>query len=147
MADLSSDFRTCSLPAASALLTGEGIAGLRVGGFEGDDVIGAEAGDGAGDDGLGVFADRDFLGEIAGDAFVGLASHEAERVLNLGFGKQVQIGRLFQLHGEGLFEGAIENGIAGGVDEVGEDDGVFVGEGASVARGEEVSSDGDGGED
>jgi hypothetical protein len=37
------------------------------------------------------------------------------------------------LDGEGLFQCAIEDGVAGGVDEVGEDDAVFFGERPSVS--------------
>ncbi len=71
------------------LLTSEGIARLRVGGFERDDVIAAQAGDGAGDDGLGVFALRNFLGKVASDALVGFSSHEAKSILDFGFGEKV----------------------------------------------------------
>ncbi len=129
------------------LLAGEGVAGLGVVGFQSDDVIVAEAGDGAGDDGFGVFAEGNFAGQVFGDALIGLAAHEAESVLNFGFGEQVEVGRLLELNGKGLLQSAVENGVAGGIDEFREDYGIFVGERAGVARGEKEAANGDGGED
>ena len=57
-----------------------------------------------------------------------------------GFGKQVQVGRLLELDGQRLLQGSVENGIAGGVDEVGEDDGVFFGERVGAAGAKEQAS-------
>lgn len=126
------------------LLAGDRVAGLRVAGFECDHVIVSEAGDGAGDDGLCVGALRDFAGEIFGDAIVWLLAHEFQGGLRFGFGEQIQIRRLLELDGEGLLERAIKDGIAGGVDEIGKDDGVFVRERACVPREIDKSDEGDG---
>jgi hypothetical protein len=38
--------------------------------------------------------------------------------MNARFGEQVQIGRLLQLHRQGLFERAVKDGIACGVHEI-----------------------------
>src|SRR5208282_583253 len=85
-------------------------------------------------------------GNVVGDAFVGRAAHEAQGFANAGFGQQIQVGGLLELDGEGLLQGSVEHGIAGGVDEVGENDGVFFGEGGGAAGAEEQAS-GDEGSD
>ena len=48
--------------------------------------------------------------------------------MNAVIRNQAEEGRLFELRGEALTQGAVEDGVARGVDEVGEDDGVFFGE-------------------
>ena len=45
-----------------------------------------------------------------------------------------------ELDGERLLQGSVEHGIAGGVDEVGENHGVFFGEGVGVTGAEEHAS-------
>ena len=52
-------------------------------------------------------------------------------------GNRLQVGRLLQLDGQGLLQRSVEHGVAGGVDEVGENYGVFFGEGAGAAGAEE----------
>jgi len=44
----------------------------------------------------------DFAGQVLGNAFVGLAAHEAQGILDFGIGKEVEVGRLFELYGESL---------------------------------------------
>ena len=62
----------------------------------------AERSDGAGQHGGGAFADADFVRDIAGDALIFGASHEAQGFADAGFGKNVEIGRLLELSGERL---------------------------------------------
>ena len=70
----------------------------------------------------------DFSGYVVGDAFVGGLAHESQGLANSRFRNDVQVRRLLQLHGQRLFERAVEDRVAGGIDEVGEQDAVFLGE-------------------
>ena len=110
------------------LLLGEDVAVGAVHGFEADDVGVVEAGDGAFEDGGALRAQADFAGNFGSDVCVGGLAHEAESLLDALFGDDAEEGRLFELDGEGLFESVVEDGVAGGVGEVGEDDGVGLGE-------------------
>ena len=69
------------------------------------------------------------LGYFRSDTSAGLAAHEAQGLAYLAIGKNVDEGRLSELNGESLFEGIVEDGVSGFVVEVGEDYGVFLGEG------------------
>ncbi len=64
----------------------------------------------------------------------GRAAHQLQRLADFAVGKNVEEGRLFEIDGEGLLERAVEDRVAGGVGEVGEDDGIFLGEWRSVRR-------------
>jgi len=64
----------------------------------------------------------------------GRTAHQLQRRANFAVGKNVEEGRLFEIDGEGLALGAVEDRFAGGVDEIGEDDGVFLGEGSLPPR-------------
>src|SRR5882672_4753504 len=99
----------------------------------------AEAGDGSGKHGFHAFTKTNFASDVAGDALVAATPHEFEGFLNSRFGKQVQIGRLFELDREGLLQRAIEDGVSRGVDEIGEEDRIFFREGASATSGEETA--------
>ena len=94
----------------------------------------AQRRDRTGDDGFGVFAQGDFFGEVACDAFVGFAPHVLQSFLDFRVRKQVQIRRLIKLNGKRLLERAIEDWVASGVDEFGENGGVFFSECPRVAR-------------
>src|SRR5262249_56219318 len=60
----------------------------------------------------------DFPGDVGREASVGRLAHQGEGLLDLPFGQDIQVGRLLQVHCQGLFEGAVEHSIASGVDEV-----------------------------
>jgi len=53
-----------------------------------------------------------------------------------GLGEQVQIGRLLELRGQRLLQRAVEDAVAGGVDEVGKQDGVFFSESGGLTGAE-----------
>jgi hypothetical protein len=57
----------------------------------------------------------------------GLA-HQGESLRDTLVGNEAEKWRLLQLRGKALAQGVIEDRVAGGVSEVGQDDGVFVGE-------------------
>ena len=61
-------------------------------------------------------------------------------------GEEIEERGLFELGGEALAESAVEDGVAGGVGEVGEDDRVFVGEFGGVG-GAEIEVGGAGGDE
>ena len=107
------------------LLAVESVASLDIHRVEGDDVVTAKAGDGALQHGFDAFAQADFVSDILRKALVGRTPHEAERTLDAGVRKNIQIRRLCELDGERLLERAVEHGIPGGVHEVGEEHAVF----------------------
>ena len=88
----------------------------------------AETGDGAGEHGLDAFAQTDFTGHSAGYSLIGGAPHEAQGFMNPRFRENIQVGRLLQFHCQRLFQRPVENSVAGGVDEVSEQDTVFLGQ-------------------
>jgi len=104
------------------------VARLRVEYFQRQHVVAAEAGNRAGNGRLEVFADRHLARDLAGDALVGRTFHQPQRLLHPIVRKYLEEGRLLERDREGDFECAVEERLAGGVDEVREDDGVEVGE-------------------
>ena len=108
------------------LLASQRIAGCAIQCRQGDDVMISQAGDAAREHGLDALALADFAGNVVGQPFVRGLAHQTQGFADLGFGNDVQVGRLLQLHSQGLFEGSVEYRIAGGVDEVGEQDAVFL---------------------
>ena len=70
------------------------------------------------------------------------ASHLAQRLLDAVLGHKAKKGRLFKLHGKSLAERAVEDGIAGGVCEVREDDRVFIRECMRLAGEKQPTADG-----
>jgi hypothetical protein len=61
-------------------------------------------------------------------------AHQLQRLIHLAVGDRVEKGRLPKLYREPLPQGVVEDRVARGVGEVGEDDGVFVGKFGPVAR-------------
>ena len=108
--------------------------------------------DGTLHNGFAASANAKFLGHIDANACAGFAPHEMERLIYLAIGKNVDKGRLSELHSESLLQGIVKNGVAGFVVEVSQNDGVFfcerrscgVGWGGSRAP---VNSTGDKGND
>jgi len=69
----------------------------------------AQAGDAPRQQGFNALTLADFAGDVIGSALVGGASHETQGLANFGFGDQVQIGGLLQLHGERLLQCTVED--------------------------------------
>ena len=106
------------------LLLREDVSVRAIHGFDADDIFVVEAGDGAFEDGGALCALADFAGDFGSEMSVSRLAHQAERLLDALFGDDAQEGRLFELDGESLFESVVEDGVTGGVGEVGEDEGV-----------------------
>ncbi len=113
------------------LLFGQIVARIASDRIQADDVLAAKVGDGSSENGFAAGAEAEFPGNVRGDVLGGRAAHQLQRLADFAVGKNVEEGGLFEIDGEGLLEGAVEDRVAGGVDEVGEDDGVFLGEGCS----------------
>ena len=62
--------------------------------------------------------------DIAGDALIACTPHEVQRFLDPGFGKDIEIGCLLELSGESLFQCTVEYGVAGGINEISEQNSV-----------------------
>jgi hypothetical protein len=107
---------------------------VAVHGVDADDVLRAEAGDGAFDGGGTAGALANLAGEFAGEADVLGLSHQGQGLCDFLIGEEIEEGGLFKLGGEALTKCAVEDGVTGSVGEVGEDDGVFVGEFGGVGR-------------
>jgi hypothetical protein len=102
----------------------------------------AESRDGTVQSRFDVFAFAEFTSQIAGNALVRRTAHELEGFADLLVRIDRQKGRLLELDSKGLLQCSIKNRVAGGVDEVGEDDGVFVGKFGGVC-GAPVKPDGE----
>jgi len=84
-------------------------------------------------------------GDVFGEMCVGGFAHEAKLLIHFLIGKNVEEWRLFQVCGKGLFERAVEDGVSGGVGEIGENDGVgFLEFGRAMS--DEIRADSDGGD-
>src|ERR1700739_1538133 len=68
----------------------------------------------------------DFARELRSQTRIGRLAHHAQRLLDAVLWNKAQEWRLFKLHGQTLPQCAVENGIAGGICEVREDEGVLV---------------------
>ncbi len=110
------------------LLLRNDISVRAIHGFDADNVFVVEAGDRAFEDGGALGALADFAGDFGSEVGVDRLTHQAECLLDALFGDDAEEGRLFELDGESLLKGVVEDGVAGGVGEVGEDDGVLLGE-------------------
>lgn len=72
---------------------------------------------------------------VSRELVLGRAAHHAESGSHFAVGNNVEAGRLIEVEGEGLPESVIEERIAGFVVEVGDDDGVFFGDGRVGSEG------------
>ena len=70
----------------------------------------------------------DFASRVSSQRSTGRFAHELERRANLLIRDQAQEGRLLQLNDESLAQSVVEGGIAGFVNEVGDDHHVMVGQ-------------------
>ena len=107
---------------------GKGGATGAIDGLHGDRILAAQRRDRAGKHGFGAVALANFAGDIAAQESVGRSIHHPQGLLHLFVGEEAQERGLLQGNGQRAFQRLVENGIAGGVGEVGENDGVFVGE-------------------
>ena len=86
----------------------------------------AQAGDGAGQHGFDALALADFAGDLVGQAFIRRLAHEVQGLADFRLRHDVQVWRLLELHRQSLLQSAVENRVAGGVDEVGQQHAVFL---------------------
>ena len=85
----------------------------------------AERGNAAGQNGLYAFPFTDFTGNLWSNGLVLFTAQVLQTLTKVLLADNVEHRRLAKLHPEGLVQGGIENGVAGLVDEVGDDDAVF----------------------
>ncbi len=113
------------LPSDFHLLPRHHIAGQRVDGFDGDDVIASQRCDRSGQQRFQLLALRDFAGDRPRDRFVGRPVHQAQGVADAFVREHLQERRLFDGDRQRDLEGAVEHRIAGRVREVCQHDGVL----------------------
>src|SRR5664279_2364889 len=68
----------------------------------------------------------EFSGDVGGELGIRLLAHHLQGLLDLLIGHNAEKWRLFQLHGQPLPQGAVENRVARGVSEICEDNGVLL---------------------
>ena len=108
------------------------IAGGSVDRLQRNDIFTPQRRNGSGEHGLNVGALANFPADVAGETRVGRLAHQLQRLLHLGIRNDIEIRRLAQAHSQRLLESAVEDRITGGIGEVGEEDGIFFGEGLSL---------------
>ena len=94
-----------------------------------------------------MLALADFAGHRAGDTLIGRASHELKCLADGLIGHDVEIGRLLELDGQCLLERAVEDGVDGGVDEVGDEYGIFLSQLLGASGAQVQTADDEGGDD
>ena len=104
------------------------ISGLRVDRVQINHVMAAQGGNRARQHGFYAIPHADFPRHIAGHPLIGRPAHQAQRCLDPRLRKNVQIRRLLQLHRQRLLQRSVEDSVAGGVDEVSQQDGIFFGQ-------------------
>jgi len=87
--------------------------------------------DGTREHGLNMRALANFPADVAGKTCLRRFAHQLQRLLHLGIWNDIEIRRLAQAHSQRLLESTVEDRITGGVGEVGEQDGIFFGQGLS----------------
>jgi len=101
------------------LLPSERISGSSVGCLQSDDVLPSDAIDASVQHRLDAVALTDFAANVIRDAIAWATAHELQRLPNLRVGEHVQIRRLPEIDGQRFLERAIEDGVGGGVHEIG----------------------------
>jgi hypothetical protein len=86
------------------------------------------------------------LRQGVGEPNAGRLAHQPERLRKLLIGNDIEERRLGELRGEALAQRAVEDGVAGGVGEIGQDDRILRSQ-LRPARPEIVEACDDGGED
>ena len=119
------------------LLARHHVAGLRVDRFDAEHVVFAEAHDRTGQQRLELLALRDLARDRSRDRLVGRALHQAQRLPRPLVRKHLEERRLLQRHRKRDLQRAVEHRLAGGVLEIGQHDGVLLGQraGAGERRG------------
>ena len=125
------------------LLVAERIAGNAIYSLQSDGIVASKSSDRAQQHGFAGGALADLPGDVFGEMCVGGFAHEAKLLIHFCIGKNVEEWRLFQVSGKGLFERAVEDGVSGGVGEIGENDGVGFAEFGRAMR-NEIRTDSDG---
>src|SRR5207253_10722950 len=91
-----------------------------------DDVVRAQARNCANQKRLASLALADFASYLPSQPFVLLPFHHLQNIACLLVGEDIQERRLLKLHAQSLFQRVVKGGIACGVDEISENDGVFL---------------------
>ena len=121
-------FSTSSFRAAVELLLVEEISGSAVLGAETEHVLAAEARNRSRDDRGASSPDAEVARNIVGQSRAGGLPHQLERLADAFLRHDAQKRRLLELHREPLAQRFVEHRVAGRVREIGEDDGVLVGQ-------------------
>ena len=111
------------------LLARDGLTAGRAHGLQVDHVVAAEARNRPKQQRLDALALRDLAREIPRHALVRRSSDVAKRLADACLGHDVEVRALPQFNRHGLLERAVEDFVAGGIDEVGDQDAVLVREG------------------
>jgi hypothetical protein len=118
------------------------VAGGGVDRLQRNHIFAPQRRDGPGEHGLNLRALANFPANVAGQTCLWRFAHQLQRLLHLGIGNDVEIGRLAQAHRQRLLESIVEDRITGGVGEVGKEDGILFGECSSfVGAVEKTASD------
>ena len=123
------------------------VPGVAVHRLQANHVLAAQPGNRAGQHGLAAGALADLAGHLRRQTVTGGTAHQLQGLVHLALGNQVEKGRLLKLYRESLLQRVVEDRVAGRVVEVGEHDGVFVGELAERSAREAASDQGDGDND
>src|SRR5690348_5783325 len=114
------------------LIGGLGLLGTKRGpslaarGAEADHIMGTKRRDGTSENTLAADALAKVACKIGCEALARLPGHEAQLFANLLVRKQIEKRRLFELGAKAVLECVIEDGIARGVQKIGQDEGVFL---------------------
>ncbi len=95
-----------------------------------------QTGNRAGEQRLHLFPARDLTRKRSRHTLVRRAPHQTQGLARTVVRKHLQKGRLFQRDCKRHLERSVEDGLAGSVVEVGQDDGVLLGQRASPKRNE-----------
>ena len=102
------------------------VAGAGIDGIDCNDVVAAERCNRANQHGFQTLPLADFPRYVARHAGFRRTIHQAQRLLDTFIRENIQEGRLFELHGERLLERTIKHRIAGSVDEIRDQDCIFL---------------------
>ncbi len=110
------------------LFTGDRLAGAAVRRRQSNHVIGSKRRDASVDRRGGTDPLTEFPRHLAGNAIVRRSRHQRQRPANPIRGNDAEEGRLLELDDHRLLQGAVEERVAGRIDEIGDDDGVAIGQ-------------------
>jgi len=102
--------------------------------LDADGIAVAHGGNRAGQQRFAGSPHANLAAHVAGDALAAGLSHQLQGLVQLAVGEDIEERRLFEVDRQGFFERAVENRIAGSVCEVGDHDGVFLGQGLGPVR-------------